>query len=148
MARTMRQADAAEISMCCRAGASSAGDAVAPARQIKKSGSKEDRHEAFRWSQPTSNDAAYRRAGGRARYNLKRFDVAFKRRQSLLLLLRHKAPGAAIWRIWRGSSACRKATICRDVAQLHRSKSLGPADPTFAQILREMNGPGFDANKC
>ena len=55
------------------------------------------------WSQPTSNDAAYRRAGGRARYNLKRFDVAFKRRQSLLFAQDHSAPALAIWRIWRGN---------------------------------------------
>ena len=91
MARTMRQADAAEISMCCRAGASSAGDAVAPARQIK-SGSKRIGMKRSEWSQPTSNDAAYRRAGGRARYNLKRFDVAFKRRQSAAAAQTQSAP--------------------------------------------------------
>ena len=75
------------------------------------------------WSQPTSNDAAYRRAGGRARYNLKRFDVAFKRRQSLLLLLRHKAPRRGDQAHLARQLGVNKATICRDVAQLHRSKS-------------------------
>lgn len=95
------------------------------------------------WSQPTSNDAAYRRAGGRARYNLKRFDVAFKRRQSLLLLLRHKAPRRGDLAHLARQLGVSKATVCRDVAQLKQSKSLGPADPTFAQILREMKRAGF-----
>ena len=76
------------------------------------------------WSQPTSNDAAYRRAGGRARYNLKRFDVAFKRRQSLLLLLRHKAP--------------RRGDLAHLARQLGVSKAC--RKPRYAETLRSFTG--------
>ena len=114
-----------------------------PLGKIKKR-IKEDRHETRSgWSQPTSNDAIYRRRR-QARYNLKRLTLVSTASKVALLLLRHrKAPRRVIWRILARQLGVSKATICRDVAQLHRSKSPGPADPTFAQILREMKRAGF-----
>ena len=95
------------------------------------------------WAKPTSNEAAYRRAGGR---NALQSGALY----CCLQASRCAAAAAQKESARRGDLAhlarqlgVSKATVCRDVAQLHRSKSLGPADPTFAQILREMKRAGF-----
>ena len=95
------------------------------------------------WSKPTSPEEAYRRAGGRAKYNAKRFDAAFERRQQLLLMLRHKAPRRGDLVHLARSLGVSKATVCRDVALLRSIKSLGPADPTFADLMREFKRIDF-----
>lgn len=90
------------------------------------------------WGKPVSADEAHRRAGGRARYNATRENRASKRRQQLLAMLRGKHPRRGELASLARQCGVSKATICRDVAMLQRTGSLSPADPTFAQLLRQM----------
>lgn len=90
------------------------------------------------WAKPTSADEAYRRASGRRRYNLQRSEAVYKRAQLLKTMLRGKMPRRGEMERYARALGVSKATVSRDVARLVRLGSLQPADPTFAQLMRQL----------
>ncbi len=90
------------------------------------------------WSRPTTADIAYRRAGGRARYNAQRQMAAFERREWLRKALGGQAPRRGDLASLARRMGVSKATASRDVALIRRSGTLQP-QVTFAQLKRAIN---------
>ena len=76
------------------------------------------------------------------RYNLARFDVAFQAASVAAAAAQTQRPAQSS-HLARQLGVSKANDMQRCCAASRRSKSLGPADPTFAQILREMEGAGF-----
>src|SRR5437762_8812581 len=88
------------------------------------------------WRKPISDEAARRRAGGRARYNMQREIVAMRRREGLLKMLGGYAPTRGELASVARRLGVSKATASRDVASLRRAGVLKER-MTFNQVMRE-----------
>lgn len=88
------------------------------------------------WSKPISTDAAYRRAGGRARYNMQRGDASFTRRQGLARMLGGYAPTRGELASVARRLGVSKATASRDVARLKRLGLLQER-MTFKRLMQQ-----------
>jgi len=88
------------------------------------------------WSKPISADAAYRRAGGRARYNMQREITAFRRREALVTMLGGYAPTRGELASVAARLGVSKATASRDVAQL-RQMGMLKERMTFRKLMQK-----------